>query len=608
MKTPQVQPKVSLFQDPATAVKVMLILVLVAQSTALGQGRGSALAQKITPKEAIGNPSGPSAGLTPLFSALSSDVVTGDANSDHPEISAVAIPRGGACGGGTVLKSRTSRLIISVGRDLNGTANVFALWSYLTQGLNPDPLSGGQASDLTPKLNEALSTDSKYFPGTDNQFVRTSNGDLIAARMSYIERSAAPYWNGISGGRVGLLTVRSKDCGATWEFNGFLDPAKITLKFNNQNFPGVGAYPQKIWTDTTKTSSQLVQGGGDRHEFYADPWDSQSVYATLWFGGNNDRTNSLAAVNPSQPPVFNALIFGSTDGGKTWGSEPIKMFDSNPIPLAMTTTRARRLFLFNCVNSTPTLHYVKDGKYIQSWPVFHGDARNPENACAADLRTQAETAQLTAPGYLSRVIQDVSISRVEGSGVRDTVRVVYPAVRAGRRIAHVVVVRIQESAKLDVDQFGNPKKTGTMLAMSKLHEETLVAESPTGNIIYPTFIETDRVDLPKNSTTNTAVLYWYETGNVPVNPGKPAVVGLFTRYSVFRDGGPVPGGAGSPAQDLSVTKGARRYWSPLNNEFVGDYMRGAFIFDGKLRFIAQWPERDSGKHLRIRYNIVSVEP
>jgi hypothetical protein len=284
------------------------------------------------------------------------------------------------------------------------------------------------------------------------------------------------------------------------------------------------------------------------------------------------------------------------------------MFNSNPVPIAMTTTRARRLFLFNCVGNTPTLHLVKDGKYVQSWPVFYGDAKNAENACAGSLGGQAATAQLTTPGYLARVLQDVSISRVEGSGTRDTVRLVYPAVRGGRRVANIVVVRIQEASKLDVDQFGNPKKTGTMLVLSKLHEETIVAANASGNIIYPTFIETDRVDLSKLSTTNTAVLYWYETANIPVRQAQPPSVRLFTRYSVFRDEGAVPGGIASKPQDLAVTNGSRRYWSPGNNEFIGDYMRGAFVYDGKLRFIAQWPERSAGGFLRIHYNVISVEP
>jgi hypothetical protein len=203
----------------------------------------------------------------------------------------------------------------------------------------------------------------------------------------------------------------------------------------------------------------------------------------------------------------------------------------------------------------------------------------------------------------------VSISRVNGSGYRDTVRVVYPAVRDGRRIAHVVVVRIQESAELDVDRLGNPRKAGPLFVLSKLHEETIVAADETGSIIYPTFIETDRVDLPKSSTTNTAVLYWYETAREINVQKKIASVRLFTRYSVFRDdGGTVPGGTASKPRDLSVTNRSRRSWSPSNGEFIGDYMRGAFAYDGKLRFIAQWPERSPGKTLRIHYNVVTVEP
>ena len=86
-----------------------------------------------------------------------------------------------------------------------------------------------------------------------------------------------------------------------------------------------------------------------------------------------------------------------------------------------------------------------------------------------------------------------------------------------------------------------------------------------------------------------------------------------TRASIFREGGtisggPVPGGVASTPQDLSVTKGARRYWSPNNGELIGDYMRGAFAYDGKLRFIAQWPERNTGNPLRIRYNVITVQP
>ena len=571
----------------AIATKAMLILALLVQSTAHAQAPDSKLTPKRTPKDAIGSPVKPLPVPTQQFSILSSDLVTGSEFTNNAEISAVAIPGGGICGGSG--RTRNARLISSVGRNLPTADNIFFPWSYITQTLKFDFSGAGAATDLTPEVSKALSGDAKYIPGTDNQFVRLANGNLIAARMSYIERRDAPYWDGKSGARVGVLTVRSKDCGESWEFNGFLDPAKITLK----GFKGAGAYPQMDF------DGKLVQGGGDREEFYADPWDNQTVYTTLQLTGNNAPQSK--PIVEGRPVVANGFIFASADGGKTWGNEPVKMFDEREVPIAMTATRAKRLFLFNCIGGTPTLRYVKDGKYVQSWPVFHGDPKNPENFCAGSLGT-AETSQLTVPGNLSQVKRDVSISQVDGGGTHDTVRVVYPGVRRGRRVAHVVVVRIQESFKL-----GDPTKTVNLL-LSKLHEETIAAADETGNVIYPTFIETDRVDLSKSSKTNTAVLYWYETVREINVLKKTAAVRLFTRYSVFRDDGIVPGGIASKPQDLSVTNGSRRTWSPNNGEFVGDYMRGAFAYDGKLRFIAQWPERGPGKFLRIHYNVVTVEP
>jgi len=570
----------------AIAAKAMLILALFLQSTAEGQSIRSKLALTSMPKGAIENPFKPSPVPAPLFSALSSDFVTGDPDSDNYEISAVAIPQGGKCGSSGKIGS--ARLISSVGRDLDKTADTYYPWSYIAQELNPDFSPRGEPFDLTPKATKSLSGVARYFPGTDNQFVRLSNGDLIAVRLSYIG-GQTPYWNGTFGGRVGTLTVRSRDCGETWEFNGFLDPAKIIL-FGSK---GAGAYPRLT------NDGKLIQGGGDREEFYADPWDNQTVYTTQWFAGNKAPEGKVLQ---NLPIVGNALIFASADGGKTWGNEPVKMFEDRAVPIAMTSTRAKRLFLFTCIGGTPTLHYVKDGKYVQSWPVFHGDPTKPENFCAGQLEGSDETSQLTAPGYLQRVKVDVSISRVDGSGTHDTVRVVYPAVVDDRRVAHVVVVRIQESLKL-----GDSGKTVTLL-LNKLHEETISAASKTGNIIYPTFIETDRVDLPKTSATNTAVLYWYETAREINVLKKTVAVRLFTRYSVFREDGIVAGGIASKPQDLSVTNGSRRSWSPIDNDFIGDYMRGAFAYDGKLRFIAQWPERRPEQKLRIRYNVVTVQP
>jgi hypothetical protein len=311
------------------------------------------------------------------------------------------------------------------------------------------------------------------------------------------------------------------------------------------------------------------------------------------------------------------------------------MFAGNPVPIAMTTTRAKRLFMFNCVNGNPTLHLVRDGKYVTAWNVFYHSGTLPEHKCAGSWDDK-EMANVTKPGYLLRVLGDVSISRVVGEGNVDIVRIVYPAVANGRRVARIVVVKLEEA--------------GGSYNVSKVHEWSIESENPTGHVLYPTFIETDRVDLPKTSTVNTAVLYWYETVNTTPRsiPGlvpppmlsrnssgaTPAAqvnttprnvaggplplvgdAGLVTRYSVFREGGetniaPVgqpPGGKASNPRPLSVTDGSERSWQPGVSQFVGDYMRGAFAYDGKLRFIAQWPEKQ-GTYLGIRFNVITVEP
>jgi hypothetical protein len=56
------------------------------------------------------------------------------------------------------------------------------------------------------------------------------------------------------------------------------------------------------------------------------------------------------------------------------------------------------------------------------------------------------------------------------------------------------------------------------------------------------------------------------------------------------------------------TSGGRVGTLIVRSTDCGDYMRGAFAYDGKLRFAAQWPERQPGESLRIRYNIITIEP
>lgn len=525
--------------------------------------------------------------------AMASDQVMGSTTANHAEISMVAIPRGGNCNGRTS-KTTTWRLFSSVAREVH-QLNAFGTEAYVKQELNDDLTQKGSFSDAAPQVNQALAGKTLY-PVSDNQFIRLSSGHLLAVRNTFIESFSAPWWNGTSGGRVGTLIVKSTDCGDNWEYVGLLDPKDITLTYNNKSYTGPAAYPQKDWLNQANKTTQFIQGGWDRQEVYADPWDGQTVYLALWGGGNDDRTNNLAPANSAIPSVVNAMVFASADGGKSWGSQPIKMFNSNPVPYVMTSTRPKQVFLFNCVGGTPTLHLIRNGNYIAAEPVFYGDASKPENACANTLGSDL-TKPMTNPGYLSRVQRDVSISRVGGHDDEDIIRIVYPSMVNGRRVARVIVVRAMRT------MFAT-----SAFVVSKLYEKTIVAEDPKGSVIYPTFIEADRVDLPKTSPNNTAVLYWYETHQTPTHVGQTPQVKLFTRYAVFKEDGNGAGGTLSAAQDLSLTNGKRRYWSPANSDFIGDYMRGAFAYDGKLRFVAQWPERQPGENLRIRYNIITIEP
>ena len=119
----------------------------------------------------------------------------------------------------------------------------------------------------------------------------------------------------------------------------------------------------------------------------------------------------------------------------------------------------------------------------------------------------------------------------------------------------------------------------------------IVAEDPTGHVLYATFIETDRVELPLDNPSDAAMLYWVETSGDQIR----------TRYSLFHD----QHGWSAP-MNLSSSS-----WKAESLFDIGDYMKGAFFYDGQLNFLAQWPQvRDTqGNPLnQIRYRILTVQP
>lgn len=166
-----------------------------------------------------------------------------------------------------------------------------------------------------------------------------------------------------------------------------------------------------------------------------------------------------------------------------------------------------------------------------------------------------------------------TLSRVRGGSTEHTIRRAFPAVENGRQVQRVVIVHIRPSGKVT-------SETGP----------TFSATDPRGSILQAVFIETDRVELKQDS--NAALLYWMET--------VPATGEMIARGAVVRG----ESNWSSPF-DLSVTNRKRRTWKP-HSEWLGDYMKGAFFFDGLAsRFLAQWSE-SAPPNIDLHVNVVSL--
>jgi hypothetical protein len=159
------------------------------------------------------------------------------------------------------------------------------------------------------------------------------------------------------------------------------------------------------------------------------------------------------------------------------------------------------------------------------------------------------------------------------------VRIVYPSrnqvSKDAPQIARVIFVSVKDMTSAPIVQ----------------NVAEIAAEDTTGHVLYATFIETDRIELPRENLSDAAMLYWVETSGDQIR----------TRYSLFH------GALGwSTPQNLSSSS-----WKAEGEFDIGDYMKGAFYYDGQLNFLAQWPQvrDDQGKPLnQIRYRILTVQP
>jgi len=115
----------------------------------------------------------------------------------------------------------------------------------------------------------------------------------------------------------------------------------------------------------------------------------------------------------------------------------------------------------------------------------------------------------------------------------------------------------------------------------------LGAEDRSGSVLYATFVETDRIELPKSNPSDAALLYWVETTGTKIRAR-----GLVTHDDT----------GWSQPFDLST-----RTWEPADDFSIGDYMKGAFYYDGSLNFLALWPEVTATSQ-ECCYRVISVVP
>jgi hypothetical protein len=114
----------------------------------------------------------------------------------------------------------------------------------------------------------------------------------------------------------------------------------------------------------------------------------------------------------------------------------------------------------------------------------------------------------------------------------------------------------------------------------------IAAEDASGHVLYTTFVETDRVELSKANPSDAALLYWVQTSGSK----------FFTRGLMMH---------GTTDWSSPFALSTER-WAPGTNNFaIGDYMKGAFYYDGSLNFLALWPEVTAAGQ-ECCYRVISV--
>lgn len=471
----------------------------------------------------------------------------------------------------------TGRLFIGAGssdgtsllsRDLVGSGAVADIRTLL-----PLPAPDNQVPAFDPfKHDYKGQTLPQHFLTTDQQITRLANGDLVFIRHGHTVAPLTPqpsWWNnlvgtGLSprpGERTAPAVWRSSDCGNTWTLESTLDAAVVSV----EGEAGRCGWPKK-------KSTGYAPAGFDRVEIYVDPWIG-TLYYTAACGAGAGTPHEFAKV----------VLFASKNNGKTWEDGRALDYSAKPevwTPVLMTSVPSGRLYLFGSTSAgEPRLFWSDDqGKTLNGPHVIYFGDSNDDTQVGLVLGSKIPGGQRNG-GYPIAGIS--AIARIKSTADEDVIIVSYASVVGKtnpRQVQRILSVHIKSD------------QTVTAIPI-----KTIAAEHPLGHVLQATFIETDRVQLPKNYGSNPAVLYWVESTDKE----------LFARYAVVRDEF-----LWTAPADLSVSGGQRRSWTPNNNGWAGDYMHGAFFFDGaNLNYLAQWPESESqytNPNMVIHYNVVQV--
>ncbi len=392
----------------------------------------------------------------------------------------------------------------------------------------------------------------------DNMLVRLRSGKLLLLRQSQTTAlvtsppaaaEAFAKWREYTGGNRAFQAVwRSSERGRKWTRLPNLDSALV--------LDGKCGWPQEV-------HGKPWVGGWDRPEAYVDPWTG-TVFLTM-------------GCTSGTAPAFRdhyfecEMLLVSRDEGATW---TVAFQVPRWEPVVMTSTRDGRLFLCHAVGmdakSLKCRLYWLDPPWTKAAgeaDVFYGNPEKPENRCVQIA------SDLLVPRVGQPNVVPPTLSRVAGGPGGHTVRLAFPSVEGGRQVQRVVTARIDGRERLRTEP-----------------GPTFEAEDPRGSVLQAVFVETDRIEFPRDS--DAALLYWMETA--PAG-GEMVARGVLVRGER----------QWSEPFHLSVAGGKRRAWKP-HGEWLGDYMKGAFAFDGEsLLFLAQWPE-SSPPGIALRANVVSV--